>query len=76
MTLKQLSAELVEMVNEIDNDERYHYPNATVVENAPLALVQLNLETRVAFAQEVLRRIGYEGPALEVKKGPRKAAAR
>jgi hypothetical protein len=30
----------------IDADERIHYPPATIQINAPLALIQLGLETR------------------------------
>ena len=33
-------------LNEIVSDERLSYPTATIVENAPLALIQLELSTK------------------------------
>lgn len=37
--------ELVSKLEEVMEDERLHYPTATIVENAPLALIQLQLKT-------------------------------
>jgi hypothetical protein len=38
----------------IDADERFHYKKATVFENAPLALIQLEMETRMRTLKKVL----------------------
>lgn len=47
--------ELVDRLKAITADERYHYkPPATVFENAPLALVQLELETEARVIAWVL----------------------
>jgi hypothetical protein len=74
LTLEQLRNDLCERIRSIDTDERYHYPNATITVNAPLALIQLNMETIVYECQRVLGLMGYEGPEMKVKKGPRRAA--
>lgn len=63
---------LREQIRKIDEDERYHYPSANTDVNAPLALVQLGMETKVDFAQHLLERIGYDGPEMFVRKGPKK----
>ena len=31
-------------MEKINKDDRYHYPSATVFENAPLAMIQLTME--------------------------------
>lgn len=41
----------------IEEDDRLHYPTATVWENAPLALIQTNLEAR----RDVLRWVLSDG---------------
>ena len=38
--------EIREKLEEITKDERLGYKTATIVENAPLALIQLSLETK------------------------------
>ena len=38
--------EIQEKLNEILSDERLSYPIATIVENAPLALIQLSQESK------------------------------
>ena len=43
-----------EKLKEIDRDERIHYPTATIDINAPLALIQLSLETRKEVLEWVL----------------------
>lgn len=40
---------------EVENDERLGYPTATVQVNAPLALVQCQLEAQAKTLKEVLR---------------------
>lgn len=37
----------------IEGDERYSYPTATVFENAPLALIQLEMETKIALLNKL-----------------------
>jgi hypothetical protein len=61
-------------IREIDTDERYHYPSATVVENAPLAFIQLNMEVTAYECQRTLRLLGYNGPEMQVRKGPAKTS--
>ena len=39
-------AEIVEKLSEIEQDERLGYKTATIAINAPLALIQLSLETK------------------------------
>ncbi|HEY6110568.1 MAG TPA: hypothetical protein VIV56_16820 [Gemmatimonadales bacterium] len=58
-------------LREIDADARFHYPCATIQINAPLALEQLQMETRVRFAQRILALMGYKGRELRIKPGPR-----
>lgn len=47
-------AEIRARLAEIDSDERLHYPAASVQVNAPLALIQVNLETARDTLQWVL----------------------
>lgn len=46
--------ELADRLKAIDADERYHYKAATVFENAPLALIQLEMETEARIIAWVL----------------------
>lgn len=41
-------------IEEVMADERLGYPTATVFENAPLAMVQLELETKRDLLREIL----------------------
>lgn len=59
-------------LRDIDGDERFHYPTATTDINAPLALVQISLESRVDCLQRLLRVVDYDGPEMRIRKGPRK----
>lgn len=45
---------------QVENDERLGYPTATVQVNAPLALVQCQLEAQVKTLKEVLRVLGVK----------------
>jgi len=49
-TKEEIEAEL----DRIQSDERLNCPVATIFENAPLALIQLELETKVAVLKWVL----------------------
>lgn len=37
----------------IEDDERYHYPDATIDVNAPLALIQLSMKARMYMLNEL-----------------------
>ena len=50
-TKKQIQAQL----DKILADERLHYPTATVLNNAPLALIQTSLETQRDILSWVLK---------------------
>lgn len=62
---------LLSELRKIDEDERFHYPCANVVINAPLALEQLAMETRASQAIRLLRVLGYDGPEMSIKAGPK-----
>ncbi len=49
-TEKEIKAEL----KKLEADERLSYKTATIVENAPLALIQLEMETNIAALKWVL----------------------
>ena len=40
--------EIEEKIKELESDERLSYPTATIDINAPLALIQLRLESKIA----------------------------
>jgi hypothetical protein len=61
--------EIRKRLSDIDADERFHYPPALVQINAPLALIQVELETTARTLAWVL---GIKPP----KSGPRKRAER
>ncbi len=46
--------EIKEMLEKVEADERLHYPPATIQINAPLALIQLELETKQRILKWVL----------------------
>lgn len=43
------------LLDEVKSDERLGYPTATVIENAPLALIQCGLENQVSALGHVLK---------------------
>lgn len=47
-------AELEKMLEELKSDERNYYSIATVFANAPLALIQFGLSTRINLLEEIL----------------------
>ncbi len=47
-------AEIKKRLCRVEQDERINYPRATIVENAPLALIQLWLETERDLLKWVL----------------------
>ena len=42
-----------EQIKEIDKDERFHYKPADVFSNAPLALIQVSLTSRMQILKKV-----------------------
>jgi hypothetical protein len=46
--------EIKDKLAELQSDERLGYPIATVFENAPLALIQADLEAKIAALKWVL----------------------
>jgi hypothetical protein len=46
--------EIKDKIKELESDERLNYVCATIFENAPLALVQLELETKISTLYWVL----------------------
>lgn len=50
-------------LSELLNDERLDYPDATVFENAPLALTQLSIKTEI---RTLLWMLNYDG-AVDLK---------
>jgi len=44
-------------IKKIDGDERYHYKPATIFANAPLALIQATMETRMQLLEEIKSRL-------------------
>lgn len=51
----QTKKEIEDRVALLLKDERLYYPAATVFENAPLALIQLSMETQIHALQSVLK---------------------
>lgn len=47
-------AEIKEEIKKAEQDERYSYPSAQVQINAPLALIQVSMRTRVGALKWVL----------------------
>jgi len=46
------------MLAVLESDERLKYPTATIVENAPLALIQLEMESKISVLKWVLNKGG------------------
>jgi len=46
-----------EQIDVMKADERLGYPTATIVENAPLALIQLSLQTKINALRWALEEI-------------------
>ena len=44
-------------IKKIEDDERHHYPPALIQVNAPLALIQVQLQARRDALEEVLEKI-------------------
>lgn len=57
MEVKHVQRLISERIQELKSDERLSYPCATVVENAPLALVQLAGESRISELEKLRKDI-------------------
>lgn len=49
-------------IRELQADTRLKQPTATVFENAPLALIQLSLETQISTLEDVINDAGTAHP--------------
>jgi len=49
--------EIQKQIDVMEADERLSYPTATIVENAPLALIQLSLQTKINALRWTLEKI-------------------
>lgn len=58
--VKSIRNKLMDIIAEVDGDERHNYPPANVQINAPLALVQVALAERKRTALEIMRVINGE----------------
>ncbi len=50
-----------EMIEEIDQDERFHYKPALVQVNAPLALIQMGMEGQMKVLKKIKSILKKEG---------------
>ena len=53
-----IRVELRKKIDEIKSDERYNYPAANVFVNAPLALIQVEMNAKVSAYEEALSLLG------------------
>ena len=51
--LDEISKYTYGIIQEVENDERYHYKPASIDINAPLALMQVVLETQIDIAKKI-----------------------
>ena len=58
--VKSIQNKLMDIIAEVEGDERHHYPPADVRINAPLALIQVDLAARKRTALEVMKVINGE----------------
>jgi hypothetical protein len=54
---KELEKFIKDEIAEIENDERYHYATASVLINAPLALIQTEMRAKMNAYKGVLKKI-------------------
>lgn len=55
--MNELKKYIEEKIAEIEADERFHYPSADVWANAPLALIQMGMSSRMQTLKEILKQI-------------------
>lgn len=51
--MKELIEFIEKNIKEIEDDERFHYKPALTEVNAPLALIQLEMETRMVLLKQI-----------------------
>lgn len=68
-------SELLQELAKLRTDERVSYPTANVVINAPLALVQITLETRIHALEWVLGLPRSVFPLPKTKKNKKKGSS-
>ncbi|AVX45022.1 hypothetical protein [Campylobacter concisus] len=54
---KELEKFIKDEIAEIENDERYHYASASVLINAPLALIQTEMRAKMNAYKGVLEKV-------------------
>lgn len=54
---KELEKFIKDEIAEIENDERYHYASASVFINAPLALIQMQMDGLMCAYKSVFEKI-------------------
>ena len=54
---KELEKFIKDEIAEIENDERYHYASASVLINAPLALIQTEMKAKMNAYKSILEKI-------------------
>ena len=54
MTTDEMVYEMQKELKELKSDERIYYSTATVFENAPLALIQVQLGTKINLLEKYL----------------------
>lgn len=54
--------QIQERLAKVEADERKHYPPADVFSNAPLALIQVQLDTEASTLEWVLRELEADAP--------------
>ena len=54
---KELEKFIKDEIAEIENDERYHYATASVLINAPLALIQTEMRAKMNAYKGILKKI-------------------
>lgn len=60
---------LNQQIAEITSDERFSYKPATVFENAPLALIQVEMKAKVDVLKKLKIYLGYDETKDETKNG-------
>lgn len=61
MSFEHAKKKCLQIISEVEGDERHHYPDANVIVNAPLALIQVQLEQRKRTAKEILKELQRHG---------------
>lgn len=60
VTLPELRKWVIREIEKIESDERFHYERAPVHINAPLALIQVEMDTRRRALRQILKQLEFE----------------